>query len=87
MKLYAFIDYDLFPYFTHGTISRMSDEGGVELKEYGKGRFYKPEKILPIKEGKKLANLIDTLGKEYYRADKELKDSFKVRLKKIVDIK
>lgn len=67
---YAFWNYDTCPYLLGGEITQMRDNGRVETKQYGKGHFFMPVKILPAEQGKKLLAELDRLRADYYVAQK-----------------
>ena len=60
-ELYAFWTYDTFPYILGGEVTKMDSCGQVETKEYGKGYWFKPCKILPLKEGVELMIQLNVL--------------------------
>lgn len=62
--LYAFWNYDTYPYFLCGTVAKMDDDGLVSIKEYGFARF-KPVLILPVNAGKRLQKKLDFLRDTY----------------------
>lgn len=62
--LYAFWDYDTYPYFLCGTVTKMRDDGLVSVKEFG-GAMFKPVLILPVNAGKRLKEKLDFLDVQY----------------------
>ena len=63
-KLFAFWRYDQFPNVLGGEITDMDAEGNVETANYGKGHWFKPIKIVPLAEGKRLMDELHTLKLE-----------------------
>lgn len=53
-RLMAFWSYDKPPYFLGGPITRMYPDGSVETQNYGKGKGFKPIKIIPLAQGRRL---------------------------------
>lgn len=52
MKGYvAFWRYGLFPFVLSGHITKMREDGCVQLEEYGMGKWFMPFKILPTVTG------------------------------------
>jgi hypothetical protein len=83
---YAFWTYDLFPHILGGTITKMRDDGSVETEEYGKGRYFKPMKVLPGHIGKELNEKIRALAKERDRALKEFNADWDLKISKLAEI-
>lgn len=77
--LYALWRYDSYPYVLGGTVTRMDQMGAVETREFGVGRWFKPLKILPIKEGRALRKQFEKLREEFRQAEEKQKDDFIVK--------
>jgi hypothetical protein len=71
-ELFAFWNYDQYPYVLGGTITEIDDSGLVQTKEYGQGTRFKPVKILPVTSGRALSVKLKHLGEEYKTAQKQL---------------
>jgi hypothetical protein len=50
-KQFAFWSYDQFPYVLGGTVTNINAEGQVETEEFGKGNYFTPLRIMPVKAG------------------------------------
>lgn len=85
-KLYAFWKYDLFPFVLGGEITRMDNDGYVETVGYGPGFLFKPIKILPLEEGKRIAMLLTELKQEKMDAQAALDKMFLDKLGQIITI-
>lgn len=71
-KLYAFWKYDIFPKICGGEITQIDEEGNVETVEYGKNSWFKPNKIVSLKEGRKIKAKLNDLEMEYFKEAKIL---------------
>lgn len=74
---FAFWKYDGFPYLLGGTVTKMDDTGRVETKEYGKGFWFMPVKILPVNAGKRMLAKLEELRKKHSVAEKEFRATWK----------
>lgn len=54
LKLWAFWNYDLFPFLCNGRVNQIAEHGSVEIMN-SPGYFYHPRFLLPAVEGKKLS--------------------------------
>ena len=82
----AFWKYDQFPYILGGIIMgwSLNDPGYIETKEYGKGYYFKPVKIVPASIGKRMlaeleqlkANRDDAMSKINVAYDELLRKAF-----------
>ena len=57
-----------FPFTHGGEITKVRENGSVELKEYGRGFYFKNIHMLPLKEGQELYAKIKLLEREYNAA-------------------
>lgn len=79
-ELYAFWRYDQFPYVLGGTVTKIHDNGTVEIKEW-QGFCFTPIKIVPLKAGMIIKQDLDkkqelrriSLEAVQLQADEELK--------------
>lgn len=78
-KLFAFWKYDLPPYYCGGEIVSFNEKGDVETKEYGKGLWVKPIKVLPLEAGKEIAKQLGELRAEAHAAEKELRERLRTK--------
>lgn len=78
-NMYAFWNYDQYPYFLCGTISGMRDDGLVSIKEFG-GAMFKPVLILPRNAGLKLKEKLSFLERTYRDDLKTLQKTAEERL-------
>jgi len=53
LNLWAFWNYDFFPFLCHGRINQIGKHGSVEIVDRS-GYFYRPRFILPTDEGEEL---------------------------------
>lgn len=60
-ELYAFWKYDLYPFVCGGPVVEMRDDGWVQTKNFGKGYWFKPIHLLPLKAGEELHRRIKSL--------------------------
>lgn len=72
--LFAFWPYDYFPYVLGGTVTKIHDNGRVEIKEYGSGYSFEPIKILPYKAGLALYQKVKLLKEEYEKTSRDLRE-------------
>lgn len=71
--MYAFWRYDQFPFVLGGTVTNMLPNGNVETKEYGTGTTgFTPILIVPLEQGKKIAEGLTNLRQEYRRRQDSL---------------
>lgn len=63
-KLYAFWEYDKFPYVLGAEIQETLGNGKILTKKYP-GFSFKPKKILPCKEGRAKHKKLEDLSREY----------------------
>ena len=59
--LVALWTYDQFPYLLGGHVTRMDPDGAVETREFGKGHWFIPIKLLPAPAGEALLEQLKTL--------------------------
>ena len=83
-ELFAFWQYDTYPYLLGGTITQMDDQGRIETVEYGHGNWFRPVKILPVKAGQELMRQICELTKKRDAAFLELTADWDINLKSLV---
>ena len=86
-ELYAFSNYDLFPFVTGRTIGRFLKRGeypGVGFAECknAKGYFVKPILVVPNSTGKEMEQRLNKLEEEYREAMKAVTKTYKDKLKK-----
>lgn len=67
-KLYAFWKHSSFPYVLGGPVTKMNDNGTVETKNFGKGYYFMPFKIVPLKTGQALQKALDRLEERHVAA-------------------
>ena len=82
-QVYAFWRYSHFPFVCGGTVVGMSESGCVETKEYGKGYWFLPLRIMPLEAGKALHEKINNLDAEYDSAKKAVHATYEKKLKEI----
>jgi predicted DNA-binding antitoxin AbrB/MazE fold protein len=75
-EFYAFWKHDIFPGFLGGTVTNMRSDGMIETVGYGKGSWFKPCKIVPVEEGRKIAAELATLKQEHLNAQAKLRKEF-----------
>lgn len=73
LDLYAFWSHDTFPYVLGSEVDKFIEGGLVKVKDFGNSAF-RPIKLLPLEEGKVLAEKIKSLKTTYNQKKKELKD-------------
>lgn len=87
-KLWAFWQYDLFPYVLSGVVStvRRDKERGhiVEIEGYGKGYWFKPLGIIKGKRGEDMAKALETLKAERRIALSAIDDGYHARIKSLL---
>ena len=87
---YAFWKYDRVPYVLGGTITDILDDGRVETREYGKGYYFTPIKIVPIEDGLKIQDQLNAMKEQrevllsniYELTDGKVMDKFPFFFKK-----
>jgi hypothetical protein len=80
LDLVAFWRYDAFPFLLGGHVTDINKNGSVETREFGPGHFFKPVKILPVKEGEAALAKLSTLRTEHDQATRALAREWKDRL-------
>ncbi len=80
-NLIAFWEYDKYPYCLGGNVTKITDNGDVEIEQYGKGRYFCPIKILPENKGIEVLKILSSLKDEYDEEKEQLKDKFISKLK------
>lgn len=77
-RLYAFWEYDLFPYCKGSEIEEILLNGNIRTvqKGYG-GAIFKPFIILPLEQGLDLKLKLDGLATEFRSQERELNRKFK----------
>jgi hypothetical protein len=83
--LFAFWKYDQFPFVLGGTVEDINEEGLVQTKEYGKGFWFNPVKMLPLKEGKELLAKLNNLDYERRKAMKVMDKQFDKKVKDLIN--
>lgn len=78
-ELYAFWEYDLYPYLLGGTVTQITSTGAVKTKEFGNSLF-RPIIILPLESGIQLANKLKELDSEYRKARCDIELDFTQKL-------
>lgn len=73
-RLFAFWKYDLPPYVLGGEVTRMNDNGAVETQNYGRNNWFKPIKLMPVKQGRILLERLEKREAEHRKAERELHD-------------
>lgn len=74
--MFAFWTYDQFPYILGAPIDEMDEEGRVQAPSFGKGYWFRPIKIVPVAQGKKLMEQLYQLRDEKREADAALRKEF-----------
>jgi hypothetical protein len=82
INLFAFWEYDLYPYMLGGVASSMNDEGYVYIKSYQS--WFNPFKLVPIDIGKILYVQVEGLREEYRIVEAELKKEYTDRLLNLI---
>jgi hypothetical protein len=82
-KLYAFWEYDHFPYVLGGEVTKMDDRGRVETVEYGPGFRFTPFKILPLDAGRNLMAQIKHIAAQYETSARKLRER---KLKEVTNL-
>lgn len=75
MKLFAFWEYDLYPYLLGAEIVEMLDSGRVKAKGYD-GMIFTPVLIVPVATGRKIREKLQRLKDRYRKKSKELEELF-----------
>jgi hypothetical protein len=75
-ELFAFWDYDQYPYFMGGTVVNFTIDGRVITQEFGAGHTFKPVLIVPLEGGKEIAATLTALKAERQQAQKDLDADF-----------
>lgn len=83
-ELFAFWRYDSFPYVLGGHVTKMSESGLVETKEYGRQQWFRPIILLPKNTGEKIQSELRKLRDEKYKADAECCRKFLEKATKIL---
>jgi len=81
--LFAFWRSDTLPFVCGGHVTRMKENGSVETKEYGKGYFWKPIKLLPAERGVELMRRFEALGKEHREAQRKFDAEWRAKAEKL----
>lgn len=83
MKLYAFWSYNgCAPHhLLGGEISKIRDNGDVEIVSYGPGFWFKPVKIVPLAQGLKIQAELDKLEEGFKFELETLKTKYKQEFK------
>lgn len=98
-RLFAFWNYDLFPYVLGGEVTKISScsfhhaenypvldaaHCRVETKEFGKNQGFCAIKIMPYESGKKLRCALKTLEREYKKENDKLFLEFTKKLDELL---
>jgi hypothetical protein len=83
---FAFWSYDLFPFILHGEITSvrtapLSGDNRVEIKSYGKGYWFEPLFCLPEKEGRELAQTLDSVKEARIEILERLEKSWRAEVR------
>lgn len=81
INLFAFWEYDLYPYMLGAKATKMNSEGKVYLPSYQ--GWVKPFKLLPVKPGKVLYKKVEALRASHRLAEQNIKDEY---TKKLLDV-
>jgi hypothetical protein len=84
-QLYAFWNYDQFPYVLHGRVVHMSGDGYVKIEGYSTMRF-RPVLLMPVEAGEKLGEQINAVRAEHKEALAEFNVSWKDRVRELLDV-
>lgn len=76
VKLFAFWEYDHYPYLLGDKISRIGPEGRVYADAYQ--GWFKPVAILQVEEGQALWEKLEALRDSYRKESKELLEAYRV---------
>lgn len=88
--------YDLFPFACIGTITEVcpkgrypADDGNVwvETKEFGKGNYFKLQRVVSPKEGKRIKAELEVLSEHQSAALSVLQNAFKQQASAIHGLK
>ena len=74
INLFAFWEYDTYPYMLGGKASKMNDKGYVYVDSYQS--WFNPFKLMPVAVGKKLYAEVENLRASYREADIQLKKEY-----------
>jgi len=83
LKLWAFWNYDLFPFLCNGRVNQVATHGSVEIVNIP-GCFYHPRFLLPADEGKKLSAELDKLEGEQRSAVDAVKRTYVKKLNELL---
>lgn len=83
-SLYAFWHYDQYPYVCGGPITKMSNTGIVETRNYGPGFTFKPFLVLPLAAGEAKMAELQNLSTGYRRALHAFEVEWKARAQAIL---
>lgn len=81
-SLFAFWEYDKFPYVLGSEVLDMRPDGRVEVKGYA-GFAFKPIKLLPLAAGRELCEKLGVLEEEYLTERATLTRKFKLKLDRL----
>lgn len=81
MELYAFWNYDNFPYVCGGKIERM--EGDLAYIKSYQG-YCKPKKVMELNAGLELMHKLEMLTDEYNQEQKKLREKYELLRNKLL---
>lgn len=85
-ELYAFWEYDLYPYTLSGTVEQITSAGLVKTKEFGNSLF-RPIAILPLETGLQIAKKMKELDSSYRKAKSDIEEEFNLKLFDVLPFK
>jgi len=78
MNLYAFWEYDQFPYVLGSPVREFLDNGMVKVTGFG-GSTFRPILVVPLDEGERIQAKLQSLRDEYRAAQQEFEASWAKR--------
>ena len=84
-KLFAFWKYDQFPYLLGAPVSKINEKGMWHAPNYQ--MWFRPQKLLPIKQGEELKEKLEKLDKEYKKEHKLVDEKFNKLLEELIKTK
>lgn len=82
-KIWAFWEYDRYPYLLSGPVKRITDEGYATVDNYG-GATFRHNFVLNAKQGKSLQFELDVLEAKFSKEKEELTKIYKEKLDNVL---
>jgi hypothetical protein len=86
LKLFAFWRYDAYPFVLGGEITKMREDGAVEVQGFGSGFWFHPFKIVPLAEGERIKRELESLERALKAEIKKLQVEFLLRRDAVIQV-